>query len=184
VLYRYVTASLTHVWCRSIRVRSAPSVCVRAPLPPLPPQFFVFLFRVSLTLCAVRVSLTLCAESQKAFKAGDKGRAKELSEQGKAAGARMEKARDDQGNALFKMRNSKLDKHTIDLHGLQLEFAKGKLEAFLDKQAKSDAELLIITGAGNHSADKAKIKPEVHRMLKERKLKYEEVNNGSVRVTC
>mmetsp|Transcript_14741 Transcript_14741/g.37492 ORF Transcript_14741/g.37492 Transcript_14741/m.37492 type:complete len:223 (+) Transcript_14741:87-755(+) len=123
-------------------------------------------------------------ESQKAFKAGDKARAKELSDQGKAAGAAMEKAREEQGAALFRMRNSKLEKNTIDLHGLQLEFAMRKVESFLDKQAKPGAELLIITGAGNHSADKAKIKPAVHKTLKERKLKYEEVNNGSVKVSC
>mmetsp|Transcript_14740 Transcript_14740/g.37491 ORF Transcript_14740/g.37491 Transcript_14740/m.37491 type:complete len:97 (+) Transcript_14740:214-504(+) len=96
----------------------------------------------------------------------------------------MEKAREEQGAALFRMRNSKLEKNTIDLHGLQLEFAMRKVESFLDKQAKPGAELLIITGAGNHSADKAKIKPAVHKTLKERKLKYEEVNNGSVKVSC
>lgn len=125
-------------------------------------------------------------KSKEAFANGDKALAKQLSDQGKAEGALMEEAREKGHERIFAYRNSHLKPSEIDLHGLQLEFAMKKAEQFVDNaKAKGISPILIITGAGNHSAkDKGPlIKPEVQKMVKSKGYAFEEVNNGSISVT-
>lgn len=63
---------------------------------------------------------------------------------------------------IFQYRNSLVPANTIDLHGLQVEYAIERFRAFLDKCKKNHVTpFIVITGAGNHSADKAQIKPKV-----------------------
>ena len=65
-------------------------------------------------------------------------------------------------NAIYAYRNERNGNHTIDLHGLQVEFAMLKFESFIATAlAQGRSPVVVITGAGNHSVDKALIKPKV-----------------------
>jgi DNA-nicking Smr family endonuclease len=72
----------------------------------------------------------------------------------------------------------------MDLHGQLVAEAMQFVEKRIEKLKGTGATLDIITGAGNHSDEKgAKIKPAVVKYLGEQALKYEEINNGTLRVT-
>mmetsp|Transcript_11625 Transcript_11625/g.17615 ORF Transcript_11625/g.17615 Transcript_11625/m.17615 type:complete len:251 (-) Transcript_11625:75-827(-) len=124
--------------------------------------------------------------SKKAYDAGDKEKAKEYSDKGKEITTKMEKAKQEGNDKLFKSRNSKgLNSPTIDLHGLQVEYAIAKLDEYLAHSKKKGLkEVEVITGAGNHSGPEgAKIKPEVEKHLKSKKYKFAAEKNGSYKVT-
>lgn len=84
---------------------------------------------------------------------------------------------------IFEYRQSLVDSETIDLHGLQVEFAMEKVQEFVGQMKQSKTSpFTIITGAGNHSKDKALIKPKVQDYVKEQGCTFEEINNGSISV--
>lgn len=62
----------------------------------------------------------LLGESKKAFESGDKAKAKELSEKGKAAGKKMEEANKKAAAVILKHRNDGHGENYLDLHGLYL----------------------------------------------------------------
>ncbi|KAJ3654497.1 hypothetical protein Zmor_013682 [Zophobas morio] len=93
--------------------------------------------------------------------------------------------------AAFLAENSERhSKNTIDLHHLFVREAIQALDNFLDKEITSLQDehlktkfLVVITGRGKHSRDGVpKIKLAVMDRLKNRKLKYSEINPGSLRV--
>ena len=80
--------------------------------------------------------------------------------------------------------NAKHDDNTIDLHGQLVAEALQFVVERVEKLKGTGASLDIITGAGNHSDEKgAKIKPAVVKYLGEQLLNYEEINNGTLRVS-
>eukprot|EP01134_Creolimax_fragrantissima_P006823 CFRG6823T1 len=124
-------------------------------------------------------------QSKAAFESGDGAKAKDLSDKGKEAGKLMDETRKNASKIMFKKVNSKHPEGTCDLHGQQVEMSIDLLENFIaDCRAKNISECIVITGAGNHSDKNGpKIKPKVHEYLTEKGLVYEEMNNGSVKVT-
>jgi DNA-nicking Smr family endonuclease len=124
--------------------------------------------------------------STKAFEAGEKGKAKELSDQGKEAGRKMEEANRQAAETILIYRNSGHGENYLDLHGLYLEEA---LSAFRDRlnklQSSMDQDIVfeVIPGAGHHSKNKAVIKPKIIDELKKLNLPFEEKNAGTLLVT-
>ncbi|KAF6212333.1 hypothetical protein GE061_012855 [Apolygus lucorum] len=75
---------------------------------------------------------------------------------------------------------------TLDLHFLSVSDAVHVLDLFLDEGIRRlstrKREIFIITGRGLHSADgKSKIKPAIKQRLKQRGLKFNEVNPGMLK---
>ncbi|EFA80206.1 small MutS related family protein [Heterostelium album PN500] len=130
----------------------------------------------------------LFEEADREYNAGNKDRARELREQAKNETTLMEEAQKKGAREVFNDKNKNLDDYTIDLHGLQtapaLEFVEERMEKLKSNPANKGKQFTIITGAGNHSdANGPKIKPLIHKTLKERGIAYEEVNNGSISCT-
>jgi len=124
--------------------------------------------------------------SQKAFEDGDKQKAKDFSEEAKALSAEIEKAKEIACETLFLDRNPNgLNSESVDLHGLQVQFALQKVEQYLAAaKERGLADVGVITGAGNHSeGGVAKIKPEVEKFLTSQGYSFEPEKNGSFRVT-
>jgi DNA-nicking Smr family endonuclease len=125
-------------------------------------------------------------ESQTAFQSGDKAKAKELSELGKAAGQKMEELNQEAAKVILKYRNDGHPDTYLDLHGLYLEEAvtafHQRLELLQNKKSGEEVIFEVIPGAGNHSKNKAIIKPKIIEELQVRKLRFEEKNAGTLLV--
>lgn len=125
-------------------------------------------------------------ESQAAFQSGDKAKAKELSELGKAAGQKMEELNQQAAQVILKYRNDGHPETYLDLHGLYLEEAvtafHQRLELLQKKKNEEEIIFEVIPGAGNHSKNKAVIKPKIIEELQVRKLRFEEKNAGTLLV--
>ncbi|KAK5579141.1 hypothetical protein RB653_008820 [Dictyostelium firmibasis] len=121
-------------------------------------------------------------QADKAFESGDKSLGHQLREQAKAKTQELEKASKEASRSVFLAKNAKNDKFTVDLHGLHANDAIELLVERLDEiKSSKGKEFTIITGAGNHSdANGPKIKPMVHKLMKEKGYTYSEVNNGSI----
>ncbi|GMI18962.1 hypothetical protein TeGR_g4902 [Tetraparma gracilis] len=121
----------------------------------------------------------LLGQSQAAYKRGDKKAAHDLSVQGKAAGKKMEAENLLARRAIVEPQGM-LKGGRVDLHGLFLAEALAVVEEFLAAHLKSKRfkQLLIVTGAGHHSAhkDQPVIRPRVEALLKERGVAFEEVH--------
>ena len=90
-------------------------------------------------------------ESQKAFEAGDKAKAKELSEKGKKEDAKVKALQDKAAKKIFRTKNKKNPIHTIDLHGLQVAPAIRIVEEryqLLTTSHKDEKAFTVIPGAG------------------------------------
>ncbi|KAL4743331.1 hypothetical protein BDV11DRAFT_122865 [Aspergillus similis] len=125
--------------------------------------------------------------SQEAYASGDGAAAKELSEQGKAHGRKMEEYNRQASEFIFRENNApgRVDADTIDLHGQFVEEAEDILEERI-KYAKSQGQthLHVIVGKGNHSVNHVqKIKPRVEKVCRELGLQYAtEENEGRIYV--
>ncbi|KAL4895894.1 hypothetical protein BDV59DRAFT_199869 [Aspergillus ambiguus] len=125
--------------------------------------------------------------SQEAYTSGDGAGAKELSEQGKAHGRKMEEYNKQASEFIFRENNAngRVDPDTIDLHGQFVEEAEEILEERI-KYAKAHGQnhLHVIVGKGNHSANHVqKIKPRVEQVCRELGLQYAtEENAGRIYV--
>ncbi|RDW89855.1 Smr domain-containing protein [Aspergillus mulundensis] len=125
--------------------------------------------------------------SQEAYASGDGAAAKELSEQGKAHGRKMEEYNRQASEFIFRENNApgRVDEDTIDLHGQFVEEAEDILEERI-KYARSQGQshLHVIVGKGNHSANHVqKIKPRVEKVCRELGLQYAtEENQGRIYV--
>ncbi|BCR86440.1 Smr domain-containing protein [Aspergillus chevalieri] len=125
--------------------------------------------------------------SQEAYSSGDGAAAKELSEQGKAHGRKMEEYNKQASEFIFRENNAngRVAADTIDLHGQFVEEAEDILEERI-KYAKQHGQnhLHVIVGKGNHSANHVqKIKPRVEKVCREMGLQYAtEENAGRIYV--
>ncbi|KAL6235930.1 hypothetical protein BDW75DRAFT_207971 [Aspergillus navahoensis] len=125
--------------------------------------------------------------SQEAYVSGDGAAAKELSEQGKAHGRKMEEYNRQASEFIFRENNApgRVDADTIDLHGQFVEEAEDILEERI-KYARSQGQthLHVIVGKGNHSVNHVqKIKPRVEKVCRELGLQYAtEENEGRIYV--
>ncbi|KAF7597595.1 hypothetical protein BBP40_000073 [Aspergillus hancockii] len=125
--------------------------------------------------------------SQEAYQSGDGAAAKELSEQGKAHGRKMEEYNKQASEFIFRENNAdgRVEPDTIDLHGQFVEEAEEILEERI-KYAKTHGQkhLHVIVGKGNHSANHVqKIKPRVEQVCRELGLQYAtEENAGRIYV--
>ncbi|KAB8237418.1 Smr domain-containing protein [Aspergillus alliaceus] len=125
--------------------------------------------------------------SQEAYADGDGAKAKELSEQGKAHGRKMEEYNKQASEFIFRENNAngRVAPDTIDLHGQFVEEAEEILEERI-KYAKAHGQthLHVIVGKGNHSANHVqKIKPRVEQVCRELGLQYAtEENAGRIYV--
>lgn len=122
--------------------------------------------------------------SKKAFEEDRKKEAKELSDEGKMHGHKMEESNKRAVDEILKPQNLN-DSDKIDLHGLLVAEAVDATRSFAKNaiQAGKRAQLEIITGAGHHS-DAAKgpvIKPAIIDLCKQEswKLEADENNEGS-----
>lgn len=114
--------------------------------------------------------------AKKAYESGDGKLAKELSEKAKKEGELMKQAQKEAARAVFKRRNKDNGDDVIDLHGLQVAPAVEIVSEYLDKWQRKPGKYIIITGKGLHSDEKGpKIRPAVEKLLKERKIKYNDV---------
>ncbi|EPS25216.1 hypothetical protein POX_c03618 [Penicillium oxalicum] len=125
--------------------------------------------------------------SKEAYNNGDGARAKELSEQGKAHGRKMEEYNKQASEFIFRENNAdgRVEADTIDLHGQFVEEAEEILEERI-RYAKSHGQdhLHVIVGKGNHSSGHIqKIKPRVEQICRELGLQYAtEENAGRIYV--
>ncbi|KAF7172521.1 hypothetical protein CNMCM5623_004721 [Aspergillus felis] len=125
--------------------------------------------------------------SQEAYSNGDGARAKELSEQGKAHGRKMDEYNKQASEFIFRENNAegRVPADTIDLHGQFVEEAEEILEQRI-KYAKTHGQthLHVIVGKGNHSVNHVqKIKPRVEQVCRELGLQYAtEENAGRIYV--
>jgi len=95
-----------------------------------------------------------------------------------------EEAREAALQFMFDRANKDSDGTWVDLHGLQVEFALTKTGEFIERsKAGGKSECNVITGAGHHSGPAGPlIKPKVWDMLKDRSLRFTEVNDGEITV--
>lgn len=111
-------------------------------------------------------------KSKKEFESGDKGKAKELSEEGKKHDEMMKKYNKEAADAFFAAHNKGRDQMTIDLHGLYVEEAMERLKARIEAIGRKGT-FVIIWGAGNHSEGGVrKIKPAVVDYLNGEKFNF------------
>ncbi|KAL5364057.1 smr family protein [Aspergillus floccosus] len=120
--------------------------------------------------------------SQEAYTSGDGAMAKELSEQGKAHGRKMEEYNKQASEFIFRENNAngRVAPDTIDLHGQFVEEAEEILEERIKyAKAHGQAHLHVIVGKGNHSANHVqKIKPRVEQVCRELGLQYATEDNA------
>ncbi|KGO46671.1 protein of unknown function DUF1771 [Penicillium expansum] len=127
------------------------------------------------------------SRSKDAYSSGDGAGAKQLSEEGKAHGRKMEEYNRQASEFIFRENNAsgRVEADTIDLHGQFVEEAEEILEERI-KYAKSHGQshLHVIVGKGNHSANHIqKIKPRVEEVCRELGLQYAtEENAGRIYV--
>lgn len=122
-------------------------------------------------------------QSKQAYESGNKELAKQLSDEAKVHDENFKRLNKEAGEKIFQEINQKNSETIIDLHGLFVEEALEFLQERIEILKGSGKKLEIITGAGNHSKDKALIKPKVIDLLNEKSLKFEEVKNGQIDVT-
>ncbi|KAJ5901950.1 hypothetical protein N7495_002478 [Penicillium taxi] len=121
-------------------------------------------------------------QSKEAYSSGDGGRAKQLSEEGKAHGRKMEEYNKQASEFIFRENNAngRVEADTIDLHGQFVEEAEEIFEERV-KYAKAHGQnhLHVIVGKGNHSVNHIqKIKPRVEQVCQELGLQYATEDNA------
>lgn len=122
--------------------------------------------------------------SKAAYAAGDKAKAKELSDKAKKEGEKLEHSKEKGAKKIAKAKNKKLEKNELDLHGLEAAAAVKLVDeryAKLKDKGKFD-DLTIITGAGVHSSEGPRVKPAIEKWAKDKKLKTEKINDGSFKI--
>ncbi|KAJ5682482.1 hypothetical protein N7462_005647 [Penicillium macrosclerotiorum] len=129
----------------------------------------------------------LFERSKEAYASGDGAGAKQLSEEGKAHGRKMEEYNKQASEFIFRENNAngRVAADTIDLHGQFVEEAEEILEERI-KYAKAHGQnhLHVIVGKGHHSAGHVqKIKPRVEQVCRELGLQFAtEENAGRIYV--
>ncbi|GAC75980.1 predicted MutS-related protein [Moesziomyces antarcticus T-34] len=111
-------------------------------------------------------------QSHKAYAQGDGGRAKQLSNEGNAHKANMERLNRQAADWIFMANNEDSPQGTVDLHGLYTSEALERTEQAVRKgQSQGWNELRIIVGKGLHSKDhRQHIAPAVEKMMRDYRL--------------
>ncbi len=115
--------------------------------------------------------------------ATDRGERDRLRAQAESKKAAAEKADMDAAQQIFRAKNGGYGPEQMDLHGLYVKEAIAFVDERLvavdgDLRSGRLESLTIITGFGHHSANGAKIKPEIAKLLAERNLPYVEDEAG------
>ena len=124
-----------------------------------------------------------------AYKRGRGAEAKRLAQEGHRVDAEYKTARSTAAQAIFASKNAGLDASEIDLHGLYVEEALEIVKARLDgidarRHGETNRGLRIITGAGHHSdGGRARIRPAVEALLRERHYEYQVDGPGAFVIT-
>ncbi|KZT72165.1 cytoplasmic protein [Daedalea quercina L-15889] len=111
-------------------------------------------------------------ESHTAYASGNGARAKELSNEGKAHKAEMERLNAQASEWIFAKNNEDSAPGEVDLHGLYVKEAITYSErAINDARRRGDAKLNLIVGKGLHSAQGvAKLKPAIGELMQKQGL--------------
>lgn len=120
--------------------------------------------------------------SKQAYSNGDGALAKQLSEEGKEHGRKMQEYNKQASEYIFRENNApgRVAEDTIDLHGQYVEEAEDILEERI-KYARQHGQthLHVIVGKGNHSVNHIqKIKPRVEQVCRELGLQYSTEENA------
>ncbi|TFY57043.1 hypothetical protein EVJ58_g7271 [Rhodofomes roseus] len=111
-------------------------------------------------------------ESHTAYASGDGARAKELSNEGKAHKAQMERLNAQASEWIFSKNNEDSAPGEIDLHGLYVKEAITYSErAIQDARGRGNAKVNLIVGKGLHSPHGvAKLKPAIGELMQRQGL--------------
>ncbi|KAG0151207.1 hypothetical protein CROQUDRAFT_706074 [Cronartium quercuum f. sp. fusiforme G11] len=107
-------------------------------------------------------------EAHQAYNSGARGRAKELSNQGKSHQRNRDDLNQQAANWIYKENNRHSPAGTIDLHGLYVQESISYTESFIAREQRKGGSrtLRVIVGKGIHSAHHApKIKPAIENMV-------------------
>lgn len=130
---------------------------------------------------------SLSSKSQEAYQNGDGARAKQLSDQAKAHGHKVDDYNRQASEYIFRENNAagRVSDDTIDLHGQFVEEAEDILRTRIRAaQQQGQTHLHVIVGKGNHSVNHIqKIKPCVEQLCQELGLAFQtEHNEGRIYV--
>ncbi|KAH9839423.1 uncharacterized protein C8Q71DRAFT_511354 [Rhodofomes roseus] len=111
-------------------------------------------------------------ESHTAYASGDGARAKELSNEGKAHKAQMERLNAQASEWIFSKNNEDSAPGEVDLHGLYVKEAITYSErAIQDARGRGNAKVNLIVGKGLHSPHGvAKLKPAIGELMQRQGL--------------
>ncbi|KAH9817725.1 hypothetical protein DFH28DRAFT_161379 [Melampsora americana] len=107
-------------------------------------------------------------EAHQAYGSGQKGRAKELSNQGKYHQRRRNELNQQAAEWIFKETNRHSPPGTIDLHGLYVQESISYTESFIEKEQRMGGPktLRVIVGKGIHSVHHTpRLKPAIEKMV-------------------
>ncbi|KAI0733101.1 hypothetical protein C8Q72DRAFT_41516 [Fomitopsis betulina] len=111
-------------------------------------------------------------ESHTAYASGDRARAKELSNEGKAHKAEMERLNAQASEWIFAKNNEDSEPGEVDLHGLFVKEAMTYSERAINAaRRRGDAKINLIVGKGLHSqSGVAKLKPAIEELIQKQGL--------------
>jgi len=111
-------------------------------------------------------------ESQEAYQGGNRARAKQLSDEGKAHRKNMEALNALASERIFKENNTASEPGQVDLHGLFVKEAVTYAERSIqDARDRGATTVRLIVGKGLHSANQAaKVKPAIEDLIQRQQL--------------
>lgn len=111
-------------------------------------------------------------ESQEAYRSGDGGRAKDLSNEGKRHQGEMDRLNKEASDWIFEQNNLDSGADEIDLHGLYVKEAIDHTErSIIAAQNRGDHQIRLIVGKGLHSQGSvAKLKPAIEELMAKHQL--------------
>ncbi|KAH9464605.1 hypothetical protein MJO28_001694 [Puccinia striiformis f. sp. tritici] len=122
-------------------------------------------------------------EAHRAYEQKDGGRAKNLSNEGKAHQERRNQLNKQAAEWIFKENNRHSPSDTIDLHGLYVQESLTYAETFINQaeRNKGPDQLRIIVGKGLHSTNfQAKLKPAIEKLIHKHNLSIDfDTNHNS-----
>ncbi|KNC49213.1 uncharacterized protein AMSG_05200 [Thecamonas trahens ATCC 50062] len=126
------------------------------------------------------------AAAAQAFRSGNKSLASRLASQGRALDVEMREVNAQRVSSILGAQDAfSATGHSLDLHGLFEKEAINVLARYLLQHRRSCNEpncgVRVITGVGNHSKTKAKIRPAVVRYFRDNRISFREEAPGVYR---
>lgn len=121
------------------------------------------------------------AAKDEAFNNGDKALGHAKLDEVKEWQRKMHETHKQAAAAIFQHRNAGKGDRYMDFHGLRKQEALDLLEERLAKLSGGTLEL--VPGAGHHSSGGAVLKPAVEGLLKQKGIRFEEKNAGTILAT-